>query len=134
MGWLLLTLVGVVLSPASSNGQKLDPASLETGAYLYRAHCAVCHGKTGEGDGPLSEQLRALPADLTRVAARNGGRWSFEDVARTIDGRNPLRGHGGPEMPIWGDAFKERAEGFSEQKARQRIDKLVRYLESIQRK
>ena len=51
-----------------------------------------------------------------------------------MDGRDPVKGHGGPDMPVWGDAFKSADEGYSEQKAAQRIEALVAYLAEIQQK
>ena len=39
-------------------------ASITTGEALYRAHCAVCHGPTGAGDGPGGLRLPRPPADL----------------------------------------------------------------------
>jgi mono/diheme cytochrome c family protein len=131
METLVWVLAAAMASPAAGD-TKVDPASIESGLYLYTAHCAVCHGKSGRGDGPLADQLRTVPADLTRLAARFGGRLPPEDVARVIDGRRPLKGHGGLDMPVWGDAFRERSEGYSEEKARERIRKLVGYLETIQ--
>ena len=41
--------------------------SLRTGQRLYRAHCAVCHGPEGRGDGPASPSLVPRPADLRRT-------------------------------------------------------------------
>lgn len=131
---LLLGLLGAAALAPSPPPRQLDPAALETGFSLYRTHCAVCHGKEAQGDGPLADQLRAAPPDLTRLSARNAGRFDAETVARVIDGRHPVKGHGGPEMPTWGDAFKERRDGYSEANVQARIAALVRYLESIQKK
>lgn len=39
-------------------------ASIVEGATLYQAHCAICHGHTGAGDGPLRPALPRAPADL----------------------------------------------------------------------
>jgi putative copper export protein/mono/diheme cytochrome c family protein/peroxiredoxin len=39
--------------------------SIANGLDLYRAHCAVCHGAMGYGDGPAAAGLRPRPADLT---------------------------------------------------------------------
>jgi putative copper resistance protein D len=39
--------------------------SVASGAALYRAHCATCHGPGGRGDGPGGAGLPRLPADLT---------------------------------------------------------------------
>jgi putative copper resistance protein D len=39
--------------------------SVASGAALFRAHCATCHGPGGRGDGPGGAGLPRLPADLT---------------------------------------------------------------------
>jgi putative copper resistance protein D len=39
-------------------------ASIVEGAALYGTHCAVCHGRTGAGDGPARPTLARPPADL----------------------------------------------------------------------
>ncbi len=39
--------------------------SVASGAALYRAHCATCHGPGGRGDGPGGAGLPRPPADLT---------------------------------------------------------------------
>lgn len=39
--------------------------SIARGAPLYAANCAVCHGASGEGNGPLAATLSIRPADLT---------------------------------------------------------------------
>jgi putative copper resistance protein D len=39
--------------------------SVASGAALFRAHCATCHGAGGRGDGPGGAGLPRLPADLT---------------------------------------------------------------------
>ncbi len=123
-----------VLPVRVEQAPKLDSAAIETGFYLFRAHCAVCHGTTGEGDGPLADQLRTRPPDLTRLGARNKGRFPSEQLPKIIDGREPVKGHGGPEMPIWGDVFKERKDGYSEASVKERIKRLTQHLESIQKK
>jgi mono/diheme cytochrome c family protein len=38
--------------------------SVVLGAALYETSCAVCHGETGEGDGPGAAGLEKEPADL----------------------------------------------------------------------
>jgi mono/diheme cytochrome c family protein len=43
------------------------------GPDLYKGYCAVCHGSDAKGNGPLAKWLRTAPADLTRIASRNGG-------------------------------------------------------------
>jgi mono/diheme cytochrome c family protein len=105
-----------------------------SGSAVFKTYCAVCHGKEAKGDGPLSGSLRFTPPDLTLLAKRNGGTYPSDQVFRMIDGRKPLKGHGGPDMPIWGDAFKGTADGFSEEKVKAKIDALVDFLKSIQEK
>jgi putative copper resistance protein D len=39
--------------------------SVASGAALYQAHCATCHGPAGRGDGPGGAGLPRPPADLT---------------------------------------------------------------------
>jgi mono/diheme cytochrome c family protein len=93
-----------------------------SGAYAYRTYCASCHGA----------DLRFRPPDLSLMAKRNGGEYPAETVHRIVDGRRPLPGHGGPDMPIWGDAFKNPETGFDEAKVREKIRVVVDHLRTLQ--
>jgi mono/diheme cytochrome c family protein len=104
------------------------------GASLYKTYCASCHGVAGKGDGPLADRLRYAPSDLTRLAKRAGGKFPSAKVYTVIDGRKAVKGHGGDDMPVWGDAFKASEERYDESAVRQRIAALVRHLELIQEK
>lgn len=44
-----------------------------TGAGDFAAFCAGCHGAGGRGDGEMAAGLTQAPADLTQLAAGNGG-------------------------------------------------------------
>jgi mono/diheme cytochrome c family protein len=114
---------------APAGAQPSRPPDRATGAQLFAAHCASCHGTTGRGDGPLVSQLRRKPADLTKYTARNGGVFPGEAVRRIVDGRD-VASHGDPAMPVWGDVFT-RASG-SEETARERVQAIVDFLASIQ--
>jgi nucleotide-binding universal stress UspA family protein/mono/diheme cytochrome c family protein len=103
-----------------------------TGGAVFSSYCAVCHGSSGRGDGPLAPSMRRKPANLTEIAKANGGVFPSELVFRTIDGRQPVRGHGGPDMPVWGDAFSKSREAGDAERVKQVIQSLVDYLESIQ--
>jgi len=103
-----------------------------SGAYTYRTYCASCHGVDGRGDGPLAENLRFEPPDLTLIARRNGGSYPAEKVHRIVDGRKPLPGHGGSDMPIWGDAFRNAETGFDDAKVKERVRLVVDYLRTLQ--
>lgn len=98
--------------------------------------CAVCHGESAKGTGPLAPLLNVEVPDLTGLAKRNDGEFPMLKVIQIIDRRTGVRGHGGP-MPIWGDYFKaaavERAGEYgAELIVRGRILAIAQYLESIQ--
>lgn len=41
-----------------------DAASTARGREIYSAQCAICHGVSGRGDGPLSRTMVPRPADF----------------------------------------------------------------------
>ena len=107
----------------------------------FMSNCAVCHGDDGKGNGPILDYLKDAPADLTQIAARNGGRFPFQDVFDTIADVDSNRAHGTSEMPVWGNRFNmeviavEGEFGSSTSRmpsARSRILELVFYLATIQ--
>jgi mono/diheme cytochrome c family protein len=103
-----------------------------SGSALFKDYCGSCHGVAAKGDGPLADQLRFRPADLTLLARRNKGKWDGEKVRRSIDGRDPVKGHGGTDMPVWGDAFKASRDGSTEEAVKEKIQALVEHIQSIQ--
>ena len=103
--------------------------TMTSGSESYQQYCASCHGSMAKGDGVVAPTLKKPPADLTKIAERNNGVFPRERVAQIIDGRNPLKGHGSSEMPVWGEAFTKTTEPMQ---VDQRIMSIVRYLESIQ--
>lgn len=133
--WLAALLL---LSPAlasTATAQEVPTPGLNhsiAGGEIFRTYCAACHGTSARGDGPLASSMTRKPADLTEIAKRNGGVYPSELVFRTIDGKNPVRGHGGPDMPVWGDAFARSRDGGDQEKVKNIITSLVAYLESIQ--
>ena len=131
----LLALLTLSVAPASE-AQEPEPGPAEgvdAGGDLFFTHCGPCHGKTAEGDGPVASSLEFVPPDLTRIAIRNGGEFPADLVRRIVDGRKAVKGHGGPEMPIWGDAFKTREEGFSEEAVAEKIRAIVSWLATVQK-
>jgi nucleotide-binding universal stress UspA family protein/mono/diheme cytochrome c family protein len=115
-----------VAPPATEMRQRV------TGGEVFRTYCATCHGPSGRGDGPLASSMRIRPADLTQISRRNGGEYPSEIVFRTIDGKTPVRGHGGPDMPVWGDAFARSRDGGDAATIKERIDSLVEHLRLLQ--
>jgi mono/diheme cytochrome c family protein len=118
--------------PASPAAPPGSPVAAVSGAYAFRTYCASCHGVDGKGEGPLTDSLRFSPPDLTLIAKRNGGESPTEKVVRIVDGRNPLKGHGGPDMPIWGDAFRNAETGYEDAAARAKIRSVVDFLKTLQ--
>ena len=130
--WKMLpTALALVLATTAIRAQRTpDTAVVESGRNLFATYCASCHGITGRGNGPVAEELRQSPADLTQFARRNGGIFNGARIHSIIDGR-AVKAHGTMGMPVWGDAFKWR-EGLPEDAIKARIEALVRYLETIQ--
>ena len=106
-----------------------------SGAELFERFCAACHGEQGRGDGPVAGTLSVLVPDLTRLAQRNDGRYPAARIRDIIDGRSIVIAHGTRYMPVWGYEFwvEEGADAVAEDEARIMIDRLVDYLQSIQR-
>ena len=128
------TLAGsVAAAPRQSvPAHTVQPAATPHGSSTYRTYCASCHGETARGDGPLAASLRRRPANLTEIAKRNGGVFPRTLVFTVIDGRQKVAGHGGPDMPVWGDAFRRSVEVSDDAAVASRIQSLVDYLELLQ--
>lgn len=96
-----------------AHAQKSDLAmqNFDRGKYEYEAHCAVCHGLTGMGDGSFAQLFRAgtLMPNLTELSKRNNGVFPFQRVYESIDGTRNVEAHGTQLMPIWGPQYKFEA-------------------------
>ena len=130
-GSVVAILCGLTLA-AQTAPTTIAPNAREHGGTLYSTYCASCHGTSARGDGPLADSMRRRPANLTEIAKRNNGVFPKEIIFKVIDGREPVRGHGGPDMPVWGDAFKRSIDVGGEEAVKNRIQAIVDYLESIQ--
>ena len=106
----------------------------QSGEELFLQFCAACHGEGGRGDGPVGRSLNVLVPDLTRLAERRDGSFPAAEIREIIDGRALLVAHGTRTMPVWGYEFwiEEGADAPAERDARELIDRLVRYVESLQ--
>jgi nucleotide-binding universal stress UspA family protein/cytochrome c5 len=123
-------IAAMLVLPAAASAQEMKQTT--PGGETFRTYCATCHGTSARGDGPLAPSMRKKPANLTEIAKRNGDVFPAELVFKIIDGRQPVRGHGGPDMPAWGDAFTRSREAGAEERVKSLIQSLVDYLESIQ--
>ncbi len=77
----------------------------DIGQAEYRSACASCHGNDGKGKGPVANQLKSPPSDLTLLAKKNGGVFPINAVYEIVDGRKEIPGHGSRDMPVWGFRF-----------------------------
>jgi mono/diheme cytochrome c family protein len=105
-----------------------------SGGELFLQFCSACHGESARGDGPVASSLNVLVPDLTRLAERREGRFPTSEVRDVIDGRALVVAHGTRTMPVWGYEFwiEEGADAPAEADARELIDRLVRYVLSVQ--
>jgi mono/diheme cytochrome c family protein len=123
-----LLLTPALVAPAAAQ----EYQQTNTGREVFRTYCASCHGDAARGDGPLASAMKKKPANLTEIAKRNSGQFPSELVFTIIDGRQPIRGHGGPDMPVWGDVFTRSREAGDAERVKAVIQSLVQYLDSIQ--
>lgn len=100
----------------------------------FAVWCAACHGESGRGDGPAASGLTRKPADLTHIAARNGGTFPMARVMSTINGY--FRPEDGV-MPHFGDVLDsetvlvDTGDGILSP-APERLVALAEYLKGLQ--
>jgi len=63
------------------------------------------HGADAKGKGPISDQLKMPPPNLTLLAKNNNGVFPTNAVYETVYGSKIVPAHGPREMPIWGERF-----------------------------
>ncbi|HVN28134.1 MAG TPA: c-type cytochrome [Candidatus Binataceae bacterium] len=103
------------------------------GQKLFMQYCASCHGKDGMGDGPVAHSLTKPPANLRMLSDKYGSPLPAAKLAEIIDGRDAVRAHGTPEMPVWGERFYALGQGDrGELGISEIIGKIVAYLDTIQ--
>jgi mono/diheme cytochrome c family protein len=131
-----LKCLALLLALAGTSGAIAEDLSTSSGKQLFHSYCASCHGKEGQGDGPVAPFFKLLPPDLTGLSKRGGGTFPAERVRRIIDGRESTPPHGAREMPVWGLVFQMNATGPADTKAtaESSIARLVDYLRTIQKK
>ena len=122
----------------------------DVGRAEFQASCASCHGIDGKGKGPVGEQLKVPPPDLTILAKNNNGVFPTKAVYEIIYGSSTIPAHGTREMPIWGERFNpimnlphnidpaydalDPSRGMREVVVRTRILAVMDYLNRIQQK
>ena len=84
------------LSPAASSAKKNPIASTQesiaAGQKIYSKTCAMCHGKTGDADGPAVIELNIHPAKLSdpKLATESDGSLFW----KITTGKKPMPAYG----------------------------------------
>jgi mono/diheme cytochrome c family protein len=106
--------------------------SLASGQEMFTSYCAVCHGPDAKGAGPAAAALKVPPADLTRLASKNGGTFPELRVSGLIlgDGDGPTA-HGSKEMPVWGNPLRLMSYD-SGSGVQLRVANLTAYIKTLQ--
>ncbi len=103
------------------------------GAKIFQHQCATCHGADGRGHGPAAATLNRKPANLTLISQRNGGKFPYQRIKETIEGKEPSwLALGSREMPIYGPIFHEVES--DQDWGEVRLDAITKHVESIQQK
>ena len=142
--WLMITSLTTGFAAAA------QAEDLDIGKSEFQASCASCHGKDAKGKGPVSDQLKIPPPDLTMLAKNNNGVFPTNTAYEIIYGLKTIPAHGTREMPIWGYQFIPMTnlphdidlsywkifgpEPSSEVVVRTRILAVIDYLSRIQQK
>lgn len=131
---VLLLMVASIAQGQKDTGQPSHSAPKPfEGAKIYQYHCAACHGMDARGHGPASVELKHPVPDLTLIARRASGKFPYQQIKETIDGKGPGPiAHGVREMPIWGPIFHqiESDQDWGEI----RLEAVTKYIESKQEK
>ena len=126
-----------------------ETTATAVGEAEFKTYCGSCHGPRAVGDGPMAKLLTKKPSNLRQIAKKNGGEFPFWETYRMVDGREAIEGHGGREMPVWGDEFMEQVptkagsmatkqayrvaqKKKAQSEVRERLLQMVLYLQSIQ--
>lgn len=106
----------------------------QPGREIYKSYCVTCHGSSGQGNGPLAQDLPVRPADLTRLAVRNEGAFPYSGVMARVYGY-PGQFHVMPEFgPVLeGPTVMWRDETGGVVETPRALLDLARYLETLQR-
>ena len=71
-----------------ANPVKSDAESLKIGKEVWNKHCALCHGKTGAGDGSKAAQLETAMEDMSAAAVQ--GQSDGELYYKISEGREEM--------------------------------------------
>jgi len=77
-----------------SNPLAPSAANIKAGKQIYETSCAVCHGNSGQGDGPAASQLNPPPSNLqfalrTSIASDGFLYWTIADGGAPVGSAMP---------------------------------------------
>jgi mono/diheme cytochrome c family protein len=132
---LLFSGVAAAMAQDSTKSIKKEPipmTSASSGEEMFNTYCAVCHGKSGRGDGPAASEFKIPPANLTLLAKNNNGTFPEAYVAQMIQtGPRDAKAHGSKDMPVWGKLFESLGDDAT---VKLRIRNLSNYIGTLQAK
>jgi mono/diheme cytochrome c family protein len=129
----ILAATTCAVSAQEAVPSQLDSAEATMGQVIFVRYCGACHGREGRGDGPVAPGLVRKPTDLGVLAARNNGKFPYDKVVRSIDGRETPRVHGTPDMPVWGEVFA-KTTGTEAPNVDTALRRITHYVWSLQQK
>ncbi|HVN88927.1 MAG TPA: cytochrome c [Candidatus Binataceae bacterium] len=127
----IVLFVCTVIAVLGTGGRFAAAEEAAQGRVIYLHYCASCHGINADGNGPVARALKEPPTNLRLLSDLYGNPLQEDKVARAIDGRAEVKAHGPRDMPVWGEQFSAQSHG-DERQVKERITKLVAYLQSIQ--
>lgn len=73
-----------------ANPVPADDISISRGETLFKINCVMCHGETGEGNGPVSSLIHNKPANLTSIITQSKTDGIlFTTITNGVEGRMP---------------------------------------------
>ena len=77
--------MGVPTNPVPS-----DDVSISRGKTLFTINCIMCHGETGEGNGPIAALIANKPANLTSIITQSKIDGTlFMTITNGVEGKMP---------------------------------------------
>ena len=93
--------LGLFSGSAATQAQEADG---KKGEQIYGQFCWTCHGKSGDGQGPIGKTLNPPPRDFTKGEFKFGG--TDQNIFDVISNGAASMG-GSPLMAPWGAVIPE---------------------------
>jgi mono/diheme cytochrome c family protein len=75
---------------APNNPVPADDVSISRGKTLFTINCIMCHGETGEGNGPIGALIANKPANLTSIITQSKTDGAlFLTITNGVEGKMP---------------------------------------------